>query len=375
MPRLPQGVSKRKDGLYQKRFTVEGKRYSVYGRSTKELIDKELEKRKEIESGLNQSKTNVTLNKYFQEFINQKQGYVKPTTIYKYQSVYNARIKQALGNKHLKAIDKAFLLSFRDGMIKNEVSYEYINYVFVVLKSVFTNAVADEIILKNPLQGIKPLKSEKKEASETIHRALTEEEQKEFMEYLRNEKEWLYELFALMLNTGMRCSEALALTWSDIDYINNVIHVDKTLTVNASGQVVVGTPKTAKSKRDIPMNDNIRQILKSQRKKYNLLAEIEEVSINHVFISTRGNIVDKRTVGKHLERCIKKMNEQGFTIEKFTSHALRDTFATRFIEQGGTPQTLKAILGHSSLSMTMDLYAHVLPNTKAEEMNKIIIAI
>lgn len=55
--------------------------------------------------------------------------------------------------------------------------------------------------------------------------------------------------------------------------------------------------------------------------------------------------------------------------------AMRDTFATRFIEQGGTAQTLKTILGHSTLAMTMDLYAHVLPNTKAEDMNRVQISV
>lgn len=59
----------------------------------------------------------------------------------------------------------------------------------------------------------------------------------------------------------------------------------------------------------------------------------------------------------------------------FTSHALRDTFATRYIEQGGNPQTLKTILGHSSYSITMDLYSQVLPNTKKQEMERIIIEI
>lgn len=58
-------------------------------------------------------------------------------------------------------------------------------------------------------------------------------------------------------------------------------------------------------------------------------------------------------------------------MEHFTAHALRDTFATRYIEQGGNPQTLKTILGHSSLSMTMDLYSHVLPDTKQKEMNQL----
>ena len=62
-------------------------------------------------------------------------------------------------------------------------------------------------------------------------------------------------------------------------------------------------------------------------------------------------------------------------IAPFTSHALRDTFATRCIEQGGNPQTLKTILGHSSYSVTMDLYSQVLPNTRKEEMEKIRIEI
>ena len=62
-------------------------------------------------------------------------------------------------------------------------------------------------------------------------------------------------------------------------------------------------------------------------------------------------------------------------IAPFTSHALRDTFATRYIEQGGHPQTLKTLLGHSSFSVTMDLYSQVLPNTRKEEMERIVIDI
>jgi integrase len=58
-------------------------------------------------------------------------------------------------------------------------------------------------------------------------------------------------------------------------------------------------------------------------------------------------------------------------IEYFTHHAFRDTFATRYIEEGGNMQTLKTILGHNSLGMTADLYSHVLPNTKQKEMDQI----
>jgi len=68
---------------------------------------------------------------------------------------------------------------------------------------------------------------------------------------------------------------------------------------------------------------------------------------------------------------LKKINKADISFERFTPHCFRHTFATRAIENGMKPQTLKTILGHSTLSMTMDLYSHVLPTTKAEEMEMI----
>ena len=75
-----------------------------------------------------------------------------------------------------------------------------------------------------------------------------------------------------------------------------------------------------------------------------------------------------QSVIKNILECVKK--ETGPEIEYFSLHALRATFATRAIECGMNPQTLKTILGHSSFALTMDLYSHVLPNTKTEEMNR-----
>ena len=87
-------------------------------------------------------------------------------------------------------------------------------------------------------------------------------------------------------------------------------------------------------------------------------------------------MVTKGQVNAAISNVIEKHNKHNdLQIEPFTSHALRATFATRAIEQGMQPQTLKTILGHSSLKMTMDLYAHVLPNTKQEEMAKVEIVV
>ena len=119
--------------------------------------------------------------------------------------------------------------------------------------------------------------------------------------------------------------------------------------------------KSEAGNRDIPMNEGIREILTRQK---------EKNTGKLVFISKRGYMISHSTVNREIRNvCIST------GIDVITSHAFRDTFATRFIEQGGNPQTLKVILGHNSLSLTMDLYSHVLPNTKQEEMDRVVIEI
>ena len=106
------------------------------------------------------------------------------------------------------------------------------------------------------------------------------------------------------------------------------------------------------------MNDTIKGILAKQRKKQSIVILIDKAE-NRVFVSVYGKMVDNCTVNRAISGALSRLEEQGNQMEHFTAHALRDTFATRYIEQGGSPQTLKTILGHSSLAMTMDLYSHV----------------
>lgn len=153
-----------------------------------------------------------------------------------------------------------------------------------------------------------------------------------------------------------------------------MIHVTKTATFNEDNKRTTGTPKSEAGIRDIPLNDTIKAILTKQRKKQSIVISIDKAE-NRVFVSVYGKMVDNCNVNRAISKAISRLEEQGKPIEHFTAHALRDTFATRYIEQGGSPQTLKTILGHSSLAMTMDLYSHVLPNTKQKEMDNLKIVL
>ena len=138
------------------------------------------------------------------------------------------------------------------------------------------------------------------------------------------------------------------------------------------------TPKTKSSYRDIPMVDSVYKLLKCQKtwqsenrlklgEYWHPLQGLEML----VFTTNVGTPIDKEYLKNSIDGIVKNINAAGIEFEHISMHAFRHSFATRCIENGMNPQTLKAILGHSKLSMTMDLYAHVLPDTKAEELAKI----
>lgn len=371
--RLPAGFRLRKDGNYELRFTVKKKRYSVYAASVQECKEKEIVLREQIKNGLYTENRNLTLDGYYAEWKKARSGVVKGNTTVGVKSRYKNHIKPVFGDRKLCDIERREILKFQSDLT-SKLKVSSVNAVLTLLKTILNDAVKDGIITRNPAVGVKFLKDVDKPAAETYHRALTEEEQSAFMSAAKDE--WLYELIALLLCTGMRIGEASALTWQDIDYKNNVIHITKTVTRTEDCIYTIGTPKSRAGVRDIPLNDSIKAILKSQREKQTMLHGNLLKIENPIFESCYGNRVYDDVLNNAIRRTIKKVNKEAGkeVIQYFSAHGLRDTFATRFIESGGNPQTLKVILGHSSLAMTMDLYSHVMPNTKQKEMDNIKIA-
>lgn len=114
------------------------------------------------------------------------------------------------------------------------------------LEKILNAAVRDEIILQNPAAKVQKLKDTRTvRARDTNHRALTREEQRIFIEFAS--KSWYYNAMMLMLYTGMRQGEVRGLKWSDFDYRNGVIHVQRTMSYDLENKPVVNTPKTSTS--------------------------------------------------------------------------------------------------------------------------------
>lgn len=234
-----------------------------------------------------------------------------------------------------------------------------------MLNGCFKQAEKNDIITKNPV----PLATIPKGKAKKERKVFTVEEQEIFLRYA--EKSYLHDFFVLALMIGLRNGELKALQWRDIDFKYNNIHVNHTLVYIADKGHFLDEPKTKTSKRQIPMFDKVYNLLKHL---YDVSTDNNVIHINDErFVSSLldGEPITRDRVTLEINKVLNDIRADGIVFDYITCHCFRHTFATRCIEYKMEPQVLKTILGHSNLSMTMDLYSHVLPNTKQEEMQKI----
>ena len=369
---LPKGITQRPDGRYMGRFQYEGENYCVYNVDLEALINKMDDMKYELRHGIYQKEQNITVDAWFHTWMQEyKANSVKRSTYKQNEYSYGKHIKKELGKKKMKDIRPEHIQRLYNRLDK-VISRSSLSNIAGLLSGMFKQAEKNGIIKKNPV----PLATLPKRKEEKERRVLTEEEQGIFLEYAR--KSEYGDIVEFALSTGMRIMETAGLQWSDVDFKNRVIHVTKTLSYT-SGEYYLSTPKTRTSVRDIPMLDNVYLILKKRRQQqaedrmllgemWKALPELD----NLVFTQRTGRHICERLMVNKFDKITRSIQKDGIEFERITPHTLRHTFATRCIENGMPPQVLKTILGHSKLSMTMDLYSHVLPDTKAEEMKKIV---
>ena len=170
-------------------------------------------------------------------------------------------------------------------------------------------------------------------------------------------------LFLTLLGTGIRSGEALALRWSRVDIRDRTATVMEGIKRTKEKGLVFGDPKTAKSKRPVPLPNEVAFALRLQRIHQGKvrLAVGEAYQNQHlVFASSKGTPINPR----NLIRKFHEIRDAAGLSKDITAHSLRHTFATRLLERGESLKTVQVLLGHADISTTGNTYAHVMPEVK-----------
>lgn len=376
--KLPRGITySEKEKRYTGRFMMDGERYAVHGSTLKEAVDKMDNMKYEVKHGIYCKPQEETISSWFQIWIDQyKLQTVKQSTLGLYKQSFNNYIMPVIGKKKIQNIESQVIQKLINDMHKKGYSAGIVNGVYIILNGMFKQARRNQIIINNPMEAVVIPKFIKKQQKDK--RVLTREEQNIFLAYSKESK--YYDLYVVALQTGARIDEILGLRWEDIDLQQKVIHINCTLSYSSEGRGRYrDIPKSETSRRDIPILPDIEKIFKNRRKQQMedkmLLGERwkEEKGLeNSVFTNNKGSVIWDSSVRRDMYSIVDAINCAGIKLKPIKFHTFRHTFATRAMEQGMPLQVLKTILGHSTLAMTADLYSHVLPDTKREEMQKII---
>lgn len=375
MPRIPAGMRKTARGTYESRFTIRGKRYSVYGKTVKECKEKELARRQEIEEGLRYSGRELTLDQYFLKWEQGRLGSVRASTIRTERYIYRLAADITLSpegcrlgtmrldkleTRHIRDVQTALWQRYKPATVNRSIS---------VIRAVLESALVERLIAWNPTRGMRSLKSQDKPARETIHRALTLEETEAFFRAAEKRGSWYIPLYTFLLNIGCRFGEAGALMPGD--FCDGLIHIERTLTRTVDGHQIVGdSTKTGHSMRVIPARRAALEAVRAQQRQNRLHfgEEADAEEAGPIFRAPRGGLLGARGIMKDIDLICRDAG-----IERFSAHAFRDTFATRAVESGMQAKTLQEILGHADISITMNLYAHVMEETKRRQMDAVAV--
>ena len=270
---------KNKDGKYRTSFTYNGKRYCIRANTPQELAAKTLKKREELENGV-QDLYNPTLNAYYDHFTDVRRNEIKESTL-RSQNIQYCLISAVvltngtcIGDMRIKSITRRNIEDARQILLNGGKTPQYINNCFSHLNHVFNSAVLDDTIDKNPCKALKPLKRTDPLISDTKHRALTEQETKRFFEVAAERNSYYINAFLVMIKSGLRIGELTALYRSDIDHKNGFIHVRRTIARNEVGGYIVGdNAKTKSGLRDIPLTDEVFNIIKEQESLNRMILE------------------------------------------------------------------------------------------------------
>ena len=354
-------IRKRASGSWELRWrgpadqNGERKRFSQIFKGSKRDANKKLrELLSKVDNGSHVDKSKETVKQFAERWM---ATYVKTNctlrTAVGYQGNIDRYIIPAIGRTAVQNLSRIQIEAIYAGMLERGLSHTTILHVHRVLKEMLNHAVGDDLIAKNPAVGARPPRGEKKQMDmwdvPTIHRFLDESQGTRYGH-----------IFEFAISTGMRRSEICGLKWGAVDLVGGRLEVVATLQQIPGHGLVTGAPKTKRSRRNIalaPATVALLQVVQGTQQ----LAKLETgplwQEIGYVFTQADGSPVQPDILTKNFRSMVREL-----AMPPLSFHGLRHAFATMALQAGMNPKIVSEALGHSSVTITLDTYSHVLPN-------------
>lgn len=387
---LKVGESQRKDGLYMYRYTDEktGKRIAVYDADLAGLREKERIIAREMDDGImtDRAVKKLTVNGLFERYLEARK--LAEQTRKNYVSMWNNRVKDEIGQMKVVQVRPSHIRLFYAKLTAEGYSRNTIKLLHTLLYPSFEMAIEDDIIRKNPAKNA--LRDNGR--APKVKEALTIPQQKRLLAFV--EQSEIYKVYLpmlqIMIGTGFRCGELIGLTWDNVDMKNRSILIENQLIYEDFGdgyKLHVVPPKTDAGIRTIPMSEVVYKAFEKQ-KRLNFMQGIPRTveidgCTNSIFMSKNGrplmpsalnNVLlnIKNAYNKQEVEAARKEKREAELMPAISAHTMRHTSCTRMIESGMDLKVVQYIMGHSNVSITLDVYSHITEWARIEsEITKI----
>jgi integrase len=312
----------------------------------------------------------MTLGEWLDKWLEGKKANLSPSTYVGYENHVRVHLKPDLGHIRLQALKPVHLKTFYSDLAKKPVrlsgrgkrkagtphptkllSAKTQAYTHAVLHGALEEAYKLELIHRNPSDIVKP-EAKEEARNHKASTAWTAEEAATFLAFAKGNK--FYEMFYILLSLGLRRGEMLGIRWSNIDLVNGRMKIVETVN-SVAGKIVIGTPKTQKSKRTLKLPSDVVDVLLAHKEKQKL--EHSSLGIrpekDFVFTSLVGTPINPHKIDDVFNSII-----SAASLRRIRVHDLRHTHASLARRQGVSLEVVSERLGHSRSSFTADVYRH-----------------
>lgn len=336
------------------------------------------EKIKQIQKNLNSNITpdggNFTILELVEKYISQKTG-VRHNTRSNYNFVVNVIKKEDFGQKR---IDKIKVSDAKEWLIKMQQidgrGYSSIHTIRGVVRPAFQMAVDDDLLVKNPFE----FQLNTVVVNDSVTReAITRQQERDFLEFVKNDKHFCkyYDGIYILFKTGLRISEFVGLTKKNLDFENSRIIVDHQLQRTRDMKYIIEDTKTESGERMVPMTSEVKEAFQrilANRKNPKVEPMVDGYS-GFLFLDKNGRPMVALHWEKYFQHIREKYNKiYRVQMPKVISHVCRHTFCSNMAKSGMNPKTLQYIMGHSDISVTLNVYTHLNYDDAEEEMQKVV---